>query len=427
MTDIALVYKDNIVGWVCRSGESFTFSYRPEWLTCKNAFPISLSMPLSTDAYPHMIIMPWLMNLLPEGDPLAAASRALGVASDDVMGLLEEIGQETAGALSIEPLARLFEKTDLKKSCYRKIKSDNELERIINDLPRKPFLAGEEGVSMSLAGAQEKLPLMVQDGAFFIPVHGAPSTHILKPDTEQLGGGVYNEALCMTLARQIGLPVPPVTTGRGGRRSWCLVERYDRTPPSSDDKGWERLHQEDFCQALGRPPSSKYEKNGKGNGVSLADMFRITQDKVKGRATLDLLNGVIFNVLITNVDSHAKNYSILLSGTGVPRLAPFYDLMAGDVWPHITQNMAQSIGGERRGRQITAKHWQRMAQEVGLNPRMVLQQVARIAGAIEVHLESAADAVRAMPAGNDEILKRCVSTIQERVRVVLVNLERGAK
>ncbi|WP_338030486.1 type II toxin-antitoxin system HipA family toxin [Gluconacetobacter aggeris] len=426
MTETALVHEDMVVGRIRHADENFAFAYNPEWLAYKANFPISLSMKLRREPYPHQVIMPWLMNLLPEGDPLAAASRALGIASEDVMGLLERIGQETAGALSVMSLPREPEGPSNRQPDYRKIDPGEELEQIINDLPRKPFLAGEDGVSMSLAGAQEKLPVMVRDMEFFIPINGAPSTHILKPDTERLDGGVYNEALCMTLAKKIGLNVPLVTTGRSGRRSWCLVERYDRIPRPKKGMLWMRLHQEDFCQALGRPPAAKYEVTGRGGGISLTDMFQVTRDQIKGRATLDLLNGVIFNLLITNVDSHAKNYSILLSGSGTPRLAPLYDLIAGDVWPHITQNMAQSIGGQRRGRHVTARHWRRMAETAGLNPRMALEQVNHIAKKIQAHLEDAANTVRSMPAGDHGILDEVVKAIRERVRTALINLDEGA-
>lgn len=140
-----------VVGRIRHTDENFAFAYNPEWLAYKANFPISLSMKLRLEPYPHQVIMPWLMNLLPEGDPLAAASRALGIASDDVMGLLERIGQETAGALSVMSLPREPEGPSNGQPDYRKVDPGEELEQIINDLPRKPFLAGEDGVSMSLA------------------------------------------------------------------------------------------------------------------------------------------------------------------------------------------------------------------------------------------------------------------------------------
>jgi serine/threonine-protein kinase HipA len=49
-------------------------------------------------------------------------------------------------------------------------------------LRNKPFLVGDDGVSMSLAGGQTKLAVAVDDaGRICIPTNGSPSTHILKP------------------------------------------------------------------------------------------------------------------------------------------------------------------------------------------------------------------------------------------------------
>ena len=103
-------------------------------------------------------------------------------------------------------------------------------ERLIEGLPNKPFLAGEEGVSMSLAGVQTKLAVAIDDaGRVCVPINGSPSTHILKPDSPRLRGGVQNEAFCLALARRLKIPTPNFTTGRAGKRSYLLVQRYDRT------------------------------------------------------------------------------------------------------------------------------------------------------------------------------------------------------
>ncbi len=137
------------------------------------------------------------------------------------------------------------------------IPGDKALERILAELPSKPFLVGEDGVSMSLAGVQTKLGVAIDDkGRICVPINGAPSTWILKPDSERLFGGVQNEALCLVLAKRLGLNAPEVTTGKAGKRTYLMVKRYDRVEQSGR---WRRLHQEDFCQALGKPPSAKYE------------------------------------------------------------------------------------------------------------------------------------------------------------------------
>ena len=160
-----------------------------------------------------------------------------------------------------------------------------------------------------------------------------------------------------------------------------------------------RLHQEDFCQALGRPPVAKYEFNGTGTrGPSLADLFALVRQHMTARDITRLLDAVIFNVAIGNVDSHAKNYSILL-GLGAPQLAPLYDLMSGLAWPNITQNHAQAIGGQRRGRHIYGRHWRRLAEAAGLAARGTIQRVEQVTARLLRELPGAVEEVAAMPAG----------------------------
>ena len=389
-------------------GGGGSLRYEAHWRADPRAFPVSLSMPLDQAEHPPEVLMPWLMNLLPEGEPLRAMTRAMGVSQDDVLGLIAETGRDLAGALSIgRPRPG-------ERPAFTPIATEQALERIIEGLPAKPFLIGQEGVSMSLAGAQDKLPLALVKGRLAVPTGGAPSTHILKPDHPKLLGSVQNEALCMVLARRCGLPVAAVTTGRAGARCYLLVTRYDRI----DEAGRTvRLHQEDFCQALGRPPVAKYQHNRSGHsGPSLAEMFGLLREHMTARDINRLLDAVIFNVAIGNVDSHAKNYSILLRPRR-PELAPLYDLMSGLDWPNITPNHAQDIGGQRRGRHIYGRHWRRMADETGLAGPAAVRRVGALANRILAELPTSVAEVSAMPAGGER-LERFAAVIAERAQLV---------
>ena len=373
-------------------------------------------MPLAAAEASPDIVLPWLANLLPEGTALNTAGRWLGIDPADVMGMMARIGGDVAGALSFG--------APREGHAPRAIPIPDEpaLERIIADLPRRPFLIGEDGVSMSLAGAQEKLPVARLDsGTLAIPADGMPSTHILKPDHEtRLHGAVHNEALCMVLARRVGLPVAEVTTGRAGARAYLLVTRYDRARVGS---GWVRLHQEDFCQALGKPPASKYQRNQSGvPGPGMKDMFGVVRRHAPGRSIARLLDAAIFNVLICNTDAHAKNFSLLLTGPRGAELAPLYDLMCAAAWDGVTNNMAQDIGGSVRGNQLTAKHWRRLAQDAGTNATATLKRVATLLDRVEAEVASAAEDVRAMPAGDHGMLAIFVDKILERCRRVRANL-----
>lgn len=405
------VFADGVrVGDVLAGETGPAFRYNPAWRQALGAFPVSLSMPLSQEMWDADIAAPWLMNLLPEGEPLRAMSRALGVSPEDVAGLISASGRDLAGALSFRQAGP--------DAGYVPVGAGEALERILNELPARPFLAGDEGVSMSLAGAQDKLPVRFSDGSLSVPVNGAASTHILKPDNPRLPGSVQNEALCMVLARRCDLPVAEVVTGLAGARSFLLVTRYDRVA----DADIRRLHQEDFCQALGRPPAAKYQHNGTGRqGPSLPDMFALIREQMTARDTNRFLDAVIFSIAIGNVDAHAKNYSILLQ-SGRPELAPLYDLMSGLVWSGITENHAQDVGGQRRGRYIHARHWRRMAEAAGLSGAATLRRASAVTERIVAELPGARDEVAAMPAGEGMLLNELAAQIAARAQTVRMNL-----
>lgn len=412
-SDIPVFYDTIQVGRIDLDTDGPTFVYDPSWIARANAFPLSVLMPIHGGPVPAATLVPWLMNLLPEGNALPTLGRNLGVSPQDVVGLVVRIGRDTAGALSIgRPRIE-------GEASYLPIPNEQSLERIIADLPARPFLAGRDGVSMSLAGAQEKLPVVLMDENLAIPVNGAPSTHILKPAISRLDGSVQNEALCLVLAARVGQMVAKATTGKAGERSYLLVTRYDRMQRNGR---WRRIHQEDFCQALGKPPAAKYEHNQSGiKGPSLADFFGLARRHMQASDILRLGDAVILNVLLTNVDAHAKNYSLLLVSDKIT-MAPLYDLMCGAAWPDVSQNMSQDIGGKNRGKFVAARHWRRMAKECGINGTALLRRVGVMASKVASEVDAAAAAVRAMPAGDHPMLPAFVDAIKDRCRAVVRNL-----
>jgi serine/threonine-protein kinase HipA len=191
-----------------------------------------------------------------------------------------------------------------------------------------------------------------------------------------MDGTVENEAFCMALAGKVGLDVPESFIHEHGGTRVFVVRRYDRL---EGDEGAKRLHQEDFCQALGVPPEFKYESEG---GPSLAACFDLLRNAStrSGRDVLSLLNWVIFNYLIGNSDAHGKNLSLLLLPEG-PQLAPFYDLLSTRIYSHygLADLMAMKIGGENDPEAIRKKNWEEFAVEVGVKPRLVLTRLANLA------------------------------------------------
>ncbi len=412
--ELPVFFEARRVGTIEVHADGPSFVYDPSWLATRGAFPISILMPLSPRRVPPATFLNWAANLLPEGAQLRAVGLKLGASPDDVVTILSEIGRDTAGALSIGKPG------SASTGGWRPIPNGTALERILSELPMKPFLAGEDGVSMSLAGVQSKIGVAIDgDGRLCIPIDGTPSTYILKPDSERLFGGTQNEALCLVLARRCGLRAPDVTTGRAGSRSYLLVTRYDRV---AQNGRWRRLHQEDFCQALGKPPSAKYESNQTGvRGPTIADMFALTRNAMGAPDVIHLLDYVIFNILACNTDAHAKNYSLMISGRGFA-LAPIYDVMCAAAWDNVTRNLAQKVAGKNRGEHLQRRHWVTLAADCGLNARRLVARVEALARAVLAETKDAAAEVAAMPAGTHVLMDAFVAAIEGRARAILAGL-----
>ncbi len=340
------------------------FQYSPQWLKKAQVqprfMPLSLALPLREQSYGDTETRPFFANLLPESELRTAISRKLGLSEQNDFALLEAVGGECAGAVSLLPVGQT-----LPTEAGYKVLDDTALEALVTTLPKQPMLVGEHGLRLSLAGAQNKLPVGFDGERISLPLGATPSSHILKPPIQRYPDSVYNEAFCMQLARRIGLPVPWVTVLQS-RQPLYLIERYDRQRGGEE---LQRLHQEDFCQALGIPPEQKYEKEG---GPSLPRCFALLRE-VSTMPLIDiqaLLQWVIFNVLIGNADAHGKNLSLLLTSPG-PRLAPFYDLMCTAIYPDLSDRQAMRIGGEDRPEWISQRHWQRFADDIGVGYKFI--------------------------------------------------------
>ena len=158
-------------------------------------------------------------------------------------------------------------------------------------------------------------------------------------------------------------------------RSFLLVERYDRRMDAQGHR--QRLHQEDFCQALGVVPEMKYQNEG---GPDLAQCFDLVRRASRPSApqVLRLLDDVIFNALIGNHDVHAKNFSLLYSGKA-PVLAPFYDTLSTAVYPTLTPKMAMKIGSKYKFSEVQARHWEEFAEGAGLTRAQVKRRILELA------------------------------------------------
>jgi len=385
------------------------FRYDPAWLRQPGAIPLSRSLPLRGEPFHGRHVRPFFAGILPDEGPRQQIAAILGVSERNDFAILERIGGECAGAVTLLPDGAT--PPDAGERPVRPL-SETELEETIAELPRRPLLAGREGVRLSLAGSQGKLPVVIDGGAIALPLGNTPSTHIIKPEPERFPGLVAAERLCMTLAQAVGLAVPTVSRRLIGGRPCLVVQRYDRT--IGPDGRVRRVHQEDFCQAMGFPPERKYQQEG---GPLLRDCIAMLREWSTAPVLdiRDFVNGVMFNIVIGNADAHGKNYSLLYRD-GERRLAPLYDLVCTLAWPELSKTPAMKIGRSDSIDSIQPAHWQAMAQEARLGWPRVRKRLANLCRAVQAALR--APALR-QAAGEDATAERVGETIEARSAALL--------
>ena len=423
--EIPVLHENFPVGMIImKSRDNVLFQYNPEWMSKKESFPLSVIMPFRHEIFPSDIIIPWLANFLPEEDQLRALAHNFGLSSSDPISVLMKIGGDIAGAVSIGKSSA--EKNEWEYEVLTEYyNTENEEDALIahfKELGYRPFLAGLDGVSQSLAGAQKKSALAVlapdrtaktglpgPEDVLAIPKYGAPSTVIIKPDnTERLPGIVENEAYCLTLAKLCGVAAAEAAVLPAHNRSALIVARYDRF--INEDGLIRRIHQEDFAQANGVFPNMKYEI-GKWAGLDLRDIFKAGK-YLSATDLLDLCDQVIFNLLVANSDAHAKNYSLLL--TDNVKMAPLYDVSTVLFWPHLNQYHAQKLAGKKRkSANLAGRHWNRIAEDNGFSGNVLRERVQELLDAMVVNRMEAVGIISGMKGVIPEMVEHIAEIIEK--------------
>ena len=355
--------------------------YNEEWRTSENAYPLSISMPIALARHGHAKIDPFLWGLLPDNEMvLDRWAQKFHVSARNAFSLIAAVGEDCPGAVQFVRPARIevilgqtppeIEWLDEAAIALRlrALRADHSAWRIPRDTGQ-----------FSLAGAQPKTALLLENGRWGVPSGRIPTTHILKPPSGDLDGHAENEHFCLELARALGFPVASSRIMHFQDEVAIVVERYDRV---HTDTGLRRAHQEDMCQALAIPPTRKYENAG-GPGIhDIVELLR-TYSSHPAEDIRTFLDSIAYNWLIVGTDAHAKNYSLLIGAGGRVRLAPLYDVASVLPYPDINIHrvrLSMKLGGEYRFRNIHLRHWQKLAEELGLDPGELVHRVDEIAG-----------------------------------------------
>jgi serine/threonine-protein kinase HipA len=182
----------------------------------------------------------------------------------------------------------------------------------------------------------------------------------------------------MRLAAAVKLPVAPIEPRCIQGRTFLLVERYDRE--IATDGGVRRLHQEDFCQALGIAPENKYASEGGPGFRQCFDLVR-RACTAPAPAILRLLDAAIFNALVGNADAHGKNFSLLYRPQTV-ELAPLYDLLCTAAYPEVSAKFSMKIAKRANLDEFRPDTWDEFAKDVGSTPTYIRRRVPALAAAM---------------------------------------------
>lgn len=367
---------ERLVGHLYDDNGVWSFRYADDW----DAFDLSPTLPrhnrMLVDGSSQRPVQWYFDNLLPEEGQRQLLASDARLDASDAFALLAHYGAESAGSLTLLPPGQSLPAGGLHPL------PDTDLARRIEAMPRLP-LTHAAHKRMSLAGAQHKLAVVLDQGALYEPDGARPSTHILKPDhpEQAFAHSVINEWFSMRLAARVGLAVSPVSRHYVPQPVY-LIERFDRQQHGST---WQRLHSIDACQMLGLDRHFKYQA---GSIERLAELLRLTTSSAVARTRL--FGWLVFNVLVGNTDAHLKNLSFLVTGRG-QQLAPFYDLLCTAVyetrafdqqrWPHAT-TLAWPILGESRLSHIDRQRLLDAAEALGIKRTPADTQLERIRGRI---------------------------------------------
>ncbi|MCL7931588.1 type II toxin-antitoxin system HipA family toxin [Halomonas llamarensis] len=402
------------VGTLWRGTDSrlMGFEYDEAWQA--NGIAISNSLPLSQRTWQpnNQTAHHWFGNLLPEEQARTALIQQLGIPDDD-FSLLTAIGGDCAGALTILPPGVGPEPAASSNVGYQRLPAE-KLQQWAAFRQRYALYSDDAHhvkPRLSLAGAQDKLPVFWQQETLYLPLGMTPSSHIVKFAVDGREQVILNELYLNTLAAVIGLDCPPTYVRFAGRSPYLLVERYDR---QRKDGTLQRLHQEDMCQAMGISRMHKYQQMG---GPTLGNCVQTLRDTCNppARSIQQLLRWQIFNVIVGNSDGHAKNISLLQNDQGKWHIAPAYDLV-GTVVLGYDPNLAFSVGEQYNAQQLLPRDWQAMASMCKLSYPFIKREITRMCNAMIEHAESTDFQLALESAGLPA--KRWASLQQQRQHIV---------
>tara|TARA_B100002003_G_scaffold106051_1_gene98520 strand:+ start:602 stop:1936 length:1335 start_codon:yes stop_codon:yes gene_type:complete len=379
-------YGDDVIGTLTLDSTTnlLKLSYSPQWQ--QNGFAISPHLPLNNRHTPE-VAYNYLDNALPEGAARKLLAENLGVSEKNVYSQVRAIGNDLAGAVTLKPAQE--SQVAGPQPVFRALEDAELIERLDN---KEEFglLTWDDKPRLSVAGVQDKLNVFIDAaGQIGFGDGSLCSTHILKFEKKNCPNLVLNEFFCMKLSKAIGLPTADVTFRRFGPHPALIVKRFDRKYVSDNNKVLRR-HVIDGCQALNLSRDHKYECNlGDSrnvqhirDGASLEKLFEFCRSMSSPvESTQWLIQWQLFNLMISNYDSHGKNVSLYFDKHNA-RFTPAYDLVNIAMFPQFKHVLAMAMGDEFEPEDIHAYQLADFAETCNIDKRLLSRQLVGLADSV---------------------------------------------
>lgn len=344
-------------------GDRSIFAFNDAYIEDENRPTLSLSFKdefgeLITKTRPTQTSLgPFFSNLLPEGHMREYLAKRAGVKEMREFHLLWALGADLPGAMTVT--------------------SPDDARWSVDDMSTSTRASAEEkdktAMRFSLAGVQIKFSAIAEaSGGLTIPIDGLGGSWIVKLPSARFQGVPENEFSMMSIARRMGLDVPPhrlidpnAIEGLPAdidslKEPAFAIERFDRPADGS------RVHIEDFAQVFGVRPGDKYER------ASYRSIAKVLWIETGAAGVDEFVRRLVFNTLIGNADMHLKNWSLIYRDRLTPMIAPAYDFVSTIAFLD-DDNAALKYARQKKMKELTFDELRLLAAKAGAPEALVVK------------------------------------------------------